>query len=94
LINPSLYEGWSTTVEEGKIFNKKMILSHLKVHKEQCGNKALYFDPKNELELFKKVIKLLKSKNNYYPIKKIKKNYNKSRILFAKKYLKIIESAV
>lgn len=43
LINPSRFEGWSTTVEEGKVFGVPMILSDLPVHREQAGNKAVYF---------------------------------------------------
>tara|TARA_B110000977_G_scaffold188140_1_gene256029 strand:+ start:515 stop:1663 length:1149 start_codon:yes stop_codon:yes gene_type:complete len=92
LINPSLFEGWSTTVEEGKVFNKKMILSNLSVHKEQCSNKALYFKRNNPMELSIKIIKLSKAKNNYSKMNTIKKNYKKSRILFAKNYYKIIKS--
>jgi glycosyltransferase involved in cell wall biosynthesis len=94
LLNPSLFEGWSTTVEEGKIFNKKMILSNLRVHKEQCSNKAAYFKLNDANELAKKIIQLSKEKNNFLKISIIKKNYKKSRFLFAKNYLKIIESLV
>ena len=94
LLNPSLFEGWSTTVEEGKIFNKKMILSNLRVHKEQCSNKAAYFKLNDANELAKKIIQLSKVKNNFPKISIIKKNYIKSRFLFAKNYLKIIESLV
>jgi glycosyltransferase involved in cell wall biosynthesis len=94
LINPSLFEGWSTTVEEGKIFNKQMILSRLNVHKEQCSNKALYFEANNSLLLSKLVMKLLKSKNKHLSLQEIKKNYKKSRILFAKNYLEIIKSVL
>jgi hypothetical protein len=94
LLNPSLFEGWSTTVEEGKVFNKKMILSNIKVHKEQCSSKAAYFKRNNPTELAKKIIQLSKEKNNYQKISIIKKNYKKSRISFAKNYLKIIESVV
>jgi glycosyltransferase involved in cell wall biosynthesis len=94
LLNPSLFEGWSTTVEEGKVFNKKMILSNIKVHKEQCSSKAVYFKRNNPTELAKKIIQLSKVKNNYQKISIIKKNYKKSRISFAKNYLKIIESVV
>jgi glycosyltransferase involved in cell wall biosynthesis len=35
VINPSLFEGWSSTVEECKSVKKNMILSDLAVHKEQ-----------------------------------------------------------
>jgi len=44
LINPSEFEGWSTTVEEAKATGTPMILSSLAVHKEQAQDKALYFD--------------------------------------------------
>ena len=35
LINPSRFEGWSTTVEEAKSFGVPMILSDIDVHREQ-----------------------------------------------------------
>jgi len=44
LINPSLFEGWSTVVEEARLLGTPMILSDLDVHKEQMGTAALYFD--------------------------------------------------
>jgi glycosyltransferase involved in cell wall biosynthesis len=43
LINPSSFEGWSTTVEEAKSFGAPMILSDIPVHREQAGENALYF---------------------------------------------------
>ena len=46
LINPSLSEGWSSTVEEAKSLGVPMLLSNLRVHKEQAGDCASYFDAK------------------------------------------------
>lgn len=43
LINPSIFEGWSTTVEEAKAMGTPMILSSLRVHREQSED-ALFFD--------------------------------------------------
>ena len=43
LVNPSRFEGWSTTVEEAKSFGVPMILSDIAVHREQAGNAARYF---------------------------------------------------
>lgn len=43
LINPSTFEGWSTTVEEAKAAGTPMILSSLAVHREQRDD-ALFFD--------------------------------------------------
>jgi glycosyltransferase involved in cell wall biosynthesis len=51
LINPSYFEGWSTTVEEAKATNTPMILSSIAVHKEQAGKNAFYFNPESPIEL-------------------------------------------
>lgn len=45
LLNPSLFEGWSTTVEEAKTLGTPLLLSDLSVHREQAGERAHYFDP-------------------------------------------------
>lgn len=45
LINPSQFEGWSTTVEEAKALGTPLLLSDIRVHREQAGNGASYFDP-------------------------------------------------
>ncbi|UPK40332.1 glycosyltransferase family 4 protein [Bradyrhizobium sp. 186] len=44
LINPSRFEGWSTTVEEAKSLEVPMIVSDLDVHREQTGGSAAYFN--------------------------------------------------
>jgi glycosyltransferase involved in cell wall biosynthesis len=51
VINPSFFEGWSTTVEEVKTIGKHIILSNLGVHREQAPPSAQFFDPSNEAEL-------------------------------------------
>jgi glycosyltransferase involved in cell wall biosynthesis len=44
VINPSLFEGWSTTVEEAKALGVPLILSDIDVHREQAAS-AEFFDP-------------------------------------------------
>jgi glycosyltransferase involved in cell wall biosynthesis len=44
VLNPSTFEGWSTTVEEAKSLGVPMVLSDLEVHREQAGDDAIYFD--------------------------------------------------
>ena len=51
LLNPSLFEGWSTTVEEGRALGKRMVLSDLPVHREQDPPGATYFDPRDAVAL-------------------------------------------
>ena len=43
VINPSLFEGWSTTVEESRSMGKATILSDIDVHREQALPDARYF---------------------------------------------------
>lgn len=57
IINPSLFEGWSSTVEEAKSIGKNMILSNLNVHKEQNPPNSIYFDPRDEKDLAEKLWK-------------------------------------
>jgi glycosyltransferase involved in cell wall biosynthesis len=45
LIQPSLFEGWSTIVEDCKSLNKFLILSDLRVHQEQINSNCLFFNP-------------------------------------------------
>jgi len=47
LLNPSRFEGWSTTVEEAKALGTPLLLSDLRVHREQAGAGARYFDPED-----------------------------------------------
>lgn len=57
VINPSLFEGWSNTVEEVKSIGKRVLLSSIDVHKEQNPPYAEYFDPLN----IEEIARLLKS---------------------------------
>lgn len=57
-INPSLFEGWSTTVEEAKYRGKCIILSDLAVHREQNPKHGIFFDPNNPGELAEKMLQV------------------------------------
>ena len=50
-INPSLFEGWSTTVEEAKSLGKRILLSRIPVHVEQDPPGGEFFDPHEPDEL-------------------------------------------
>lgn len=50
VINPSKFEGWSSTVEECKSVGKQVFLSNLAVHREQAPQ-AQFFNPDSAEEL-------------------------------------------
>ena len=45
LVNPSMFEGWSTSVEEAKSMGKQILLSDIAVHQEQAPPRGVYFHP-------------------------------------------------
>ncbi len=51
VINPSLFEGWSTTVEEAKALGVPLLLSGLRVHREQAPSGTKFFDPDSTEEM-------------------------------------------
>jgi len=60
VINPSLFEGWSTTVEEAKALGVPLILSGIDVHHEQCRQgEAVFFDPLDANQLAERMCAML-----------------------------------
>ena len=51
VIQPSLFEGWSTVIEDAKSLQVPVIASSLKVNIEQLGDTGRYFNPLNHEEL-------------------------------------------
>lgn len=45
VIQPSLFEGWGTVVEDAKVLDKTILLSDIPVHREQKNDKCILFDP-------------------------------------------------
>lgn len=88
VINPSLFEGWSSTVEECKSINKNMILSDLRVHEEQYPS-ATFFD-KHDVESLKVVLKNFKKSESKLDLDLLK-NRTKQ---FALSYIEISKELV
>ncbi|MBM7866610.1 glycosyltransferase [Heliobacterium gestii] len=55
VVQPSLYEGWSTVVEDCRALGKRMILSELDVHREQNPAYSAFFSPMDATELADKI---------------------------------------
>lgn len=88
VINPSLFEGWSSTVEECKSVGKNMILSDLSVHKEQYPTET-FFD-KSSFASFKSVIRNYEKNNLDHYKNLLEDRTNK----FGSKYVKILEELI
>ncbi len=95
LINPSFFEGWSTTVEEAKSFGTPTILSNIPVHKEQCPE-SLFFNPHKYKELSKILIDIDKKKHLLLrkKVEIAKKENDKRNIEHSKQFLNVIKKSV
>ena len=97
LINPSLFEGWSTTVEEAKSLGKRILLSSIPVHVEQIPERGNYFDPKKPEDLAKLMKDCLSEHSISVELahaENAKKNLPQRTRNFASEYEKIIESII
>jgi glycosyltransferase involved in cell wall biosynthesis len=63
VIQPSLFEGWSTVIEDAMAMNQRVIASDLEVNKEQLGDKGLYFERHNAQGLGEKILGVWSDKN-------------------------------
>jgi glycosyltransferase involved in cell wall biosynthesis len=82
IIQPSLFEGWSTVVEDAKSLNVPIIASDINVHKEQLNSEATYFSPTNPSELA--------SILEVYKPKQVNFDYTLNQINFAKNFIKLL----
>jgi len=51
IIQPSRFEGWSTSIEDCKAIGRPLICSDIPVHREQVGSKGLFFPVDDPAEL-------------------------------------------
>ena len=93
LINPSKSEGWSNSVEQALALNKKIIVSNIKIHKEQNENKEFIFFSQNNYKQLAKILdkeskKVKVIKNTCQP--SITQNYQKKQKRFIENFEKLI----
>ncbi|MCC7303034.1 MAG: glycosyltransferase [Bacteroidia bacterium] len=85
ILQPSLFEGWSTVVEDAKALDKHVLASDLPVHREQLGSAASYFPAGSVPGLAEALLILLKGN-----IPKHDFQYEHSRKRFATDFLEIV----
>jgi glycosyltransferase involved in cell wall biosynthesis len=92
VINPSYFEGWSSTVEESKSINHTIILSEIPVHREQNPEKGLYFNPDDAEGLSEIMESIINNKpTNNFLKKNLKNKLNVRTKSFSDKLTKIFK---
>jgi len=94
VINPSYFEGWSSSVEESKSFNKIILLSDIPVHREQNPDKGFYFIPDDEIGLAKLMEITLKAPKEKLDEEILRESLDFRTKTFASKFKNIIEELV
>ena len=97
VINPSKSEGWSSTVEQAKSYGKMVLLSNLKVHKEQNPKRNFFFKTDDVKNLSKKLVylnKIFKLPNEIKLVKKELKKVRFKKYEFVREYIKLVKTLV
>lgn len=104
IINPSYFEGWSTTVEEAKYMGIPLILSNIPVHKEQqefhkgqqeTDGLFYFFDPDDENELAHCMNMIFKRGMNHKVDEKSRNEcYRLAQENFANSYISILTNCI
>lgn len=88
VIQPSLFEGWSTVIEDAKALSVPVIASDLAVHQEQLGGRGIYFDRADSRDLAEKMRDQLESGGE----RKIDQwSYDQRVEAFGRKFVEILQ---
>ena len=97
VINPSLFEGWSTTVEEAKSVGVPLLLSDLGVHQEQAADVARFFDP-HDPEAIANCLELAWKELDMFDRSEREANavafYRQKRVAFAENFFAILNATL
>ncbi len=97
VINPSLFEGWSTSVEESKSIGKKILLSDIPVHREQSPRGGVYFNPHDPRDLAKQLRAALAIEDtsaSFGVVDDLQKDLNERTQIFGASYQRLIEDVL
>lgn len=91
VINPSRFEGWSSTVEEAKTLHKPLLLADIAVHREQAPVHGIFFRVDDAWALAENIEITLKNKKIELDISAIKLDYEKRLLNFGGRYLDVLQ---
>jgi len=63
IIQPSLFEGWSTVVEDAKALGASIIASDIEIHKEQLGSQGIFFKKQDHQDLANKIEEVINNQD-------------------------------
>lgn len=89
VINPSRFEGWSTTVEEARTMGKRMLLSDIPVHREQAPPGSLHFGVDDPTALAAAMHSTLSTEYVELPHADLKRDFAARQHRFGQRYLQI-----
>lgn len=94
LINPSYFEGWSSTVEEAKSVGTLTLLSDIPVHREQNPVNAQYFNPDEPSQLAQLMKDVLTGKiiHKRPSISFLQDQLDSKTVIFGQKYISLVKS--
>jgi glycosyltransferase involved in cell wall biosynthesis len=82
VLQPSLFEGWNTGVEEAKAAGKFLVLSDIPIHREQVNSHALYFNARSAADLAECLLEALIRSKEFGLADKIKRQYSVDALLY------------
>lgn len=95
VLNPSRFEGWSSSVEEAKSMGKPVVLSRIGVHVEQNPENARYFDPDDAIGLSRILADIWAAPASFdEAVQKAQDALQKRTIEFGKTYLGLLNGVV
>jgi glycosyltransferase involved in cell wall biosynthesis len=95
MINPSRFEGWSSTVEEAKGMGKRVILSNIPVHREQNPPGAVFFEPDDSSALAAAMANYWRDSSDFISpedARKAKEDLRQRTLAYAARYTDVVLS--
>jgi len=87
IVQPSKFEGWSTVVEDAKAINQFLLLSNLRVHREQIQNNVQFFEPE-DYETLSSLMQM------YWAVPPVIEtlNYDTNKLEFGRNFLELVKA--
>jgi glycosyltransferase involved in cell wall biosynthesis len=93
LLNPSRFEGWSTTVEEAKALGTPMLLSDISLHREQAPD-AAFFDTDDPDGLARLLLQTADEPYGRAPPETLRERHATRRGAYAEALMSMFEAAL